>query len=91
MVHPIRTETRPESVDVLRIKVMPEVGVELLLTIEKIKYIQQPVVFIDFYILNVWNFCKIESSRRVLKDDWRMIRNIALDSVRPIVFHEHFP
>lgn len=90
MVHPIRSKTSPESVHLLRVKTMPEVGVEFLLAIEEVKYIEKPIVFIDFHIFNVYSFSKIESSSGVLKDDWRIIRNIALDSIRPIIFYKCF-
>ena len=45
----VRTKTRPETIHLLRIELVPEVRVELLSTFEEVEYIEEPVVLIDMY------------------------------------------
>ncbi len=51
MVHIVRTEAGPEPVDSLRIEGMPEVRIEFLSSVEEIKYIIEPIIFIDSHAL----------------------------------------
>lgn len=45
----IRTKTCPESVDHFWIECMPEIGVEILSSLEKIDYIEEIIGFIDMH------------------------------------------
>ncbi len=56
VIHRVRTETRPESIDFLRIELVPEVRVEILPSVEEVEDIIEPVVFIDSHAFVIRNF-----------------------------------
>ncbi len=69
MVHEIRPETGPESVDFFRIERMPEVRVEILSAIEEVEDIIEPVVFVEFHILNIFDLSESRSRERIFEDN----------------------
>ncbi len=64
-----RTKTSPESIYHLRIKSMPEVGVQFLSPIEKIEDIIEPIGFVYLHTCIMWNFDEHGTSRGIFEDD----------------------
>ena len=66
----IRTKTRPESVDHFWIESMPEIGVEILSSLEKIQDIEEMVGFVDMHTLSESDFLEFPRNNRILKNDF---------------------
>jgi hypothetical protein len=63
MIHKIGAETCPESIDPLASECMPEVGIKLLSSLEKIEYIEEPIVLIDTHTRRRYHLDKSRLSK----------------------------
>lgn len=63
ITHIIGSETGPESVYFFRIKHVPKRRIHLKFPLEKIEYIEEPIVFIGIHIFFVWDFDESSSCR----------------------------
>ena len=72
VVAKVRTKTSPQSIYHLRIKSMPEVGVQFLSSIEEVQHIIEPIGFVYLHASIMWNFDERGTSRGIFSNNFSL-------------------